>query len=280
MLRSFAIVLFIFVSLHSCKRKEDKQYGEIIGSWRLSGELIQDQKNNFETDLKLSETVRNGSLLSFFPDSCFTLVSGEGIFETGKWSTEADGVMKLLRFESEDKPVLCHVQTIGAGADRLSLIRNDISTHYVKEGFSLDLYNEDPFHPANNSWRRKPEKKETYRELVKRVAGYCKHVALLLKAGIDRKQQVFDFGFSQGPINIYQNAIGIYEYEIVPQYWKNCFYNEADASSAYFVYKSALAASRFRGAASNTWMESDYKILLSIYATLMKMQDFNYADAQ
>ncbi len=271
MLQKFALLFFLIISLYSCGQKEDKHYGEIVGSWRLSDEEFQNQQTSFESDLENSEDVRNGSLLSFFPDSCFTLVSGEGMFEAGKWSTAADGVMKLLRFEFEDRPVLCHVKSIGEGADQLSLVRNNLTTHYVKEAVSLERYNEDPFYPANNLWRKKPDRKETYRELVKRVADYCKHVALLLKAGVDRNQQVFDFGFLQGPIKIYQNAIGIHEYEIVPDYWKNCFYNEADASSAYFVYKSALSRSSFRGAASKTWMESDYKILLSIYSTLMKM---------
>lgn len=267
------VLLFMAGFLYSCKPKNDKQFGEITGSWRLADEQLKNNKAGFDADVRANEVIRNGALLSFFSDSSFTLLRGEGKYEQGTWTSGKDGLIKHIRFGKMNEPALCHVRSIGKGTDRLSIIRNGAETEYVKEAVSIKLCKEDPFHPTNNLWRLQPQKKESYQQLVNRVAGYCKHVALILKAGVDRKQRVFDFGFSQGPIQIYQNAIGIYDYEIVPDYWKACFYNEADASSAYYIYRIALNKSVYRGGANNTWMESDYKILLSIYSTLMSMGD-------
>ncbi len=256
MLNKLLLLLLFLASLNACRQRDEKQFGEITGSWRLADEQFQNSEMGFDADVKQSEGVRNGSLLSFFSDSTFTIFSGEGDYEHGTWTAGKEGLIKHLQFGDMKEPVLCHVKSIGKGADRLSIIKNNSETHYIKEAPGLKLMNDDPFHSANNNWRIKPEGKESYRQLTERVAGYCKHVALILKAGIDRKQEVFDFGFSQGPVQIYQNAIGVHDYEIVPRYWKECFYNEADASSAYYIYTSALKRSVYRGGAGNTWMES------------------------
>lgn len=102
------------------------------------------------------------------------------------------------------------------------------------------------------------------------MAGYIKHLALLLKASKERKEDVVSFGFSLGPVKIYNGAIGIYPYDIVPQEWKNSFYNDSTALAAYSIFNNYLKTTSYKGAGVGEWIEDDYNILLSIYADFNK----------
>ncbi len=76
------------------------------------------------------------------------------------------------------------------------------------------------------------------------------------------------FEYSQGPIKIYNGGIGIHPYDIVPQSWKDSFYNEEEAITTYRLYESYLRKNDYRGGGTGNWVEDDYNILLSIYAGL------------
>jgi hypothetical protein len=125
---------------------------------------------------------------------------------------------------------------------------------------------EDPFHPANNSWRFAASQKEGQDAIKEKLAGYFKHLALLLKAAQERKQNVVTFQYSKGPVKIYNGGIGINSYELVPAEWKKTFFDESTALKAYQAFEIYLKTSSYHGAGTGDWIVDDYNILSSIYA--------------
>jgi hypothetical protein len=101
------------------------------------------------------------------------------------------------------------------------------------------------------------------------MAGYIKHLALILKAATERKQNIVVFQYSRGPVKIYDGAIGIYPYSIVPLEWKETFFHDTSALEAHSLFRTYLNKTDYNGASTGNWIEDDYNILLSIYA------DFN-----
>ena len=154
----------------------------------------------------------------------------------------------------------------GKPYDVLLVEQGSLVLKYRKITEPLKLYRDDPFYKANNQWRAKPSMPESTQELTRRMAGYFKHLALVLKAAKDRKQDIVSFAFSKGPVKIYNGGIGLYPYELVPEEWKNSFYNDSSARAAYSLYENYLRTTSYKGAGIGDWVEDDYNILISIYA--------------
>ena len=137
---------------------------------------------------------------------------------------------------------------------------------FIKESEPLKDFKNDPFYASNNVWRIKPTEPESSIQLKKRLTNYFKHLSLILKSAKDRNQTVVSFEFSQGPVQIYNGGIGIYDYSLLPEYWKESFFDEVDVSASYRVYEKYLNSNTYKGVSIGDWIEDDYNIILSIYA--------------
>jgi hypothetical protein len=91
------------------------------------------------------------------------------------------------------------------------------------------------------------------------------HLAFLLKAASERKLNVVSFRNSLGMIKIYDGGIGVHPKDIVPQSWKNTFFDEAQAFVAYENFAAYLYTKRYKGKSTGNWVVDDSNILLSIY---------------
>ena len=61
-------------------------------------------------------------------------------------------------------------------------------------------------------------------------------------------------------------ALAFMIYSILPEYWKDSFFDEVDASAAYRKYEKYLKTNTYKGVGIGEWIEDDYNILLSVYA--------------
>lgn len=263
------IILFAFMA---CKSKADQaDEPGIMGIWRLNdiGQLVANEGgNSFAKEAELKTKVQAGQLLGLFSDNSYTILAGEGEYETGKWKLTkqgawldlgnskmlASGEMKMAKNES--------------GRFMLSIANasDNVLTTFVKDAESAKKYMDDPYHSSNNVWRIRPAKEEDHNQISKRFLNYFQHVALILKTAKDQKQQVVSFEFSKGPIRIYNGGIGVHPYKIVPKEWKNCFFDDRSALTACIMFENYLAQSVYRGVGTGNWIIDDYNIMLAIYS--------------
>jgi hypothetical protein len=266
--------LNLLLILNSCSFSAFKKEKSLYGSWRLQDVQSDNGGSDFEKLADSKQAVQDGSMVSFFPDGSYTLIKGDGFYINGKWKTEKNNTeIDLQNLKSKSENCKIELELNSQNKQVLYITQQDnITSKYIKETEPLTTFRNDPFYFSNNEWRVKPDVSENKKELIGRFCNYCKHIALILKAAKERKQDVVYFDFSLGPIQIYRNAIGAYTYSIVPKGWKNCFYNEAEAFTAYLTYKNYLATSHYRGASNGNWIDDDYNILLGLYSGLSKSE--------
>jgi hypothetical protein len=267
----FSFFLLLFVS--GCLLKQNTKTS-LYGTWRLYD--VEPQLENsgglsFSEQASLKQIVKDGNQLCFFEDGSYTELKGEGEYKTGKFGySEGKNALQFVTNDKETTPVEAKLETNDKGRQVLSLLngQQNLIFKFMKVSDAPKNVQDAPFYAGNNLWRIKPQAPENEEQQTNRLTNYMKHVALILKAAKEGKQDIVSFEFSQGPIKIYNGGIGIHPYEIVPESWKKTFYNDADAHSAYQLYERYLRTGSYKGAATGEWVEDDYNILLSMYAGL------------
>lgn len=262
-------LFFSIVMISGCSLKVEVNENLVIGTWRLYDITPKNESGaDFSTTANLKKSVKIGSILSFFEDKSYSEIDGSGNFKTGKWNLKQNNSITLTGGESKPGNISIKSERNGKGKtiNSLQVEKGELVFKYLKETNALKNYAEDPFYASNNQWRAKPTGPEDTKGLNNRMAGYFKHLALILKGAKERKQEIVSFEFSKGPVKIYNGAIGIHPYNIVPEEWKNCFYNDSSALAAYSLFEKYLKTNHYKGAGVGDWVEDDYNILLSIYA--------------
>lgn len=270
-------ILFL-VFCDSCKfRTRINTADSLPGTWRLSDvstiNSVSRSSVSFEEEARRKEMVKEGLLIALFEDGTYSEFRGTDSLKTGKWEYRKDeDALYFMNADRKTDPFPIHIEKNNYGKEIMTLDLNfqRLELRLAKESVALKDFTDDPFYATNNQWRIKPSKPESPEELTSRFAAYLKHIALILKAAKERGQDIVSFEFSKGPIQIYNGGIGVYPYEIVPESWKACFYNEEDALKAYRLYEHYLRTTSYRGGGTGNWVEDDYNILLTIYTGLTK----------
>jgi hypothetical protein len=268
------LVAFIAFHLASCSYLSTKKVN-LFGSWRLNDVAATSKKSDFDIEAGLSDVVSNGAMLNLFKDSTYSYISGRGEYKFGKWKFDEDEKRIFFLSTKGSTDVLLFSTSVNAKKiPELELTDEDagMSLKYSKEGEPLENSADDPFHPSNNTWRLKPAAPESKEKLKERLANYFRHFALILKAAKARKQEVIYFGLSQGPIQVYNGGIGIRPLKSVPATWKNTYYDDADAATAYSFYEKVLKQKIYQGGSVGDWVEDDYKIILSLYKEIKQLE--------
>lgn len=267
----FFIVLFAACRIGNHLNPKDS----LPGVWQLSDVSGLDNTSrsgvSFEEEARRKEMVKDGLMMALFEDGTYSEFRGTEGMKTGKWEYKSeDEALYFTDAGKKTEPLPVHIEKNNYGKEIMTLTQKaqGLNLRLAKDGVALKEFVDDPFYPANNQWRSKPSKPETAEELTKRFAAYLKHIALVLKAAQERKQDIVSFEFSKGPVKIYNGGIGAYSCDMVPQSWKDCFYNEDDAQKACQLYEHYLRTTSYHGSGTGNWVEDDYNILLTIYAGL------------
>ena len=268
----FCCYLALMILTSGCLLNSRKNTADSLnGTWRLYDIEPQGSGSSFSEIANLKRLVKDGNVLSFFRDGSYTELNGDGDYKSGRFSF-SKRMLQRGDGQQESGPVEVQFDRTKNGKQILSLLNTEhkVALKYIKDADEGTDYRDAPFYTANNLWRLKPNAPEDSSQQVARLTNYLKHVALILKAAKESKGDVVSFEFSQGPVKIYNGGIGIHPFEVVPQGWKNSFYTEAEALSAYRKYQDYLRTSSYKGAGTGDWVEDDFNILLSIYADLQQ----------
>lgn len=210
------------------------------------------------------QLLKDGMTFAIFRDSSYAWLDGHCTYRSGTWMTEGQGktiqLSAAIQFDLEaldpaGRPRMVWIDT--ARGYRLGFVR-------TKAPLADDR--QDPFHPTNNTWRQRSDSASDSATLRLKLANYFRHLSCILKASIDRKEEVVSFACSQGLVRIYNGGIGIVPYDQLPESWLAVFGSPADAKRAHDLFRDYLARSSYRGASKGDWVADDYDILLSIYA--------------
>lgn len=230
------------------------------GTWRLS---------DMKGDSLSGGELNSATLFSFFPDSTFSEVKSSGEFAAGTWNYNKVDSSLTIKKEKTTLTYHVHAGRDEIGVKLLILTKPDNSSLELGAfGKKLDVYTEDPFYPANNTWRNKPSAAETKQEILNRLRGYLLHSAYLLKAADTRKQSIISWEFSRGILKIYRSGIGVVQKETVSEHWISYFHSKEDALLAHTILEDFFLTTSYKGEATGNWVKDDYDILISTYERL------------
>jgi hypothetical protein len=277
MIKKIPLLIIILSLITGClEKKQDKKImpkrkNVLYGTWVVSD--ASSTTNSITEDKLLKEAkdnkiVQKGIMLSIFPDATFTEFKGVGTYTYGKWRFGANNKYILL-YDSINKIDTFFIKREKTETNNVITLLNKtnaVELSFLQVAEVLNDYKEDPFYHANNLWRIKPLSKESPEKIHDRLGNYFKHLAYILKAASERKQQAVSFEYSQGIVKIYDGGIGINPLNIVPESWAKTFYRDEDAFIAYKMFEAYLInGNNYKGAVTGDWYKDDYKILTSIY---------------
>lgn len=256
--------------LAGCLQAGHSDDSSVYGTWRLAGISLKGAANSdFNTQAQLRVRLKAGELISFFQEKGYSTVSGDGIFNTGRWDFAGDKRHVTLNAHG-DKNLLGTIRKADGKPKKyfynLEIVKNNTIFRFVKEAIPMKDEKEDPFYPVNNRWRRVAASPEDSTQITEKLSNYFQHLAMILKAAKERQQDVVSFEYSMGPVKIYNGGIGILPCDQVPVTWKNTFNTDSTAREAYLRFQHYLQNNTYQGAATGDWVEDDYNILLSICA--------------
>lgn len=262
-------LLFLSCQSESNSNWSPKNESEITQIWELSDIKFDNKEGSEKMDLfseAISKSVmQDGLKLSIFPDGHGTEFHGEK-YRTFKWQLTDNSDGLVMRFNNETD-TLHFIQLEERKEKKYLTLEYSNLGKFEFLAYQAMLKNpiNDPFHPANNEWRIKPKKEESELELKQRLENYVKHYTCILKASMERDEDILSFEKSMGIIKIYRSGIGVIKEANVSDTWKACFFNDEQAEQTRTYYREYLTKDKFKGARSGSWVKDDYEILLNLY---------------
>ncbi len=265
---------FISLLLFSACNSTVSDGKAIFGVWRLSdisGESSAEAGGDkLLQSAKDKELLKEGMVFSFFPDNTFTQINGNGGYISGTWQWNEEGINIRLVYDNKKEDRVIEVQKAVDQKESMTMAttggKQQLS--FVKYADLLKDFKEDPFYSSHNKWRIKATASESEAQILERLGNYLAHMTYILKSSYERNQEVISFEFSMGIVKIYNGGIGAHDFALIPQTWKESYFNEGEALKAHELFTRYLSNSSYRGASTGNWVKDDYEIMLSIYGDL------------
>jgi hypothetical protein len=267
---------FLIALLFAATGCSNSHPSDLQGTWRLQdvSKLNPGESTSFEALAAIKQQSADGLVTSYFADGSFTELSGNGRYDKGRWTWQGQQLVRHFELDKHTDTAVVSIATEGDQRPSLKMEPDgrNMQLVFLKDAHPLKDWQNDQFYWANNTWRIKPAHREDTAQLRERLLNYIRHVCQILQCADEREQRNVSFEFSLGPIKIYNGGIGIHNYSIVPDTWKHCFYDDADAQGAYGIFSNGLRQSRYHGANTGKWVKDDYNILLAVYNTIRQQK--------
>jgi hypothetical protein len=245
--KPFVLPLFFAVVILSCNTSQPTKSSvatDLTQSVWITSDYVELAAD--EEDI----TIPPYTYLRLFKDSSFSGVALRGYF-SGKWSRKKDGGQLWLMPDSNFIPLI-REQVVVVGLDKIietemawSLMKknNDafsypFATLDVKQGTANQQI--DPFAPAYNLYRQKPEKSENPEEIKKRVMNYLNFLEAFYLFSSENKLTKPESDWFPTPLKMEMTgSIRLANSEELKD-WYACFYNEEQAVEGYKLISGAF----------------------------------------
>ena len=287
-------IVFLLTSCGSLKESDFKAVWKFSG---ISDQNIDDKDGKsidttFSYFLKqTSEEFLANSFINFYNEKSFVFRLGNS-FKKGKWNYNRE--KETLQLISDQDSLYISVEEFD-GKGRMSC---SIDNKYVfkqtyrdsidqaiddgmvkyfpkakclcdfeKDTFTYSKSSDNIFSLENNSWRIKPIKKETSKQIRQRLRSNIHYIAAFLKNSITRNDETINLSALYSPIKMGGNGIAIFSSEEIPQEWIDIFYDKQQALEAYNMLVLAFLQ-KITINNQESWLELDADLLNQIYSKL------------
>ena len=204
--------------------------------------------------------------LSFFEDGSVTKNPRDDI-RFGKW--ELDDATKLINIEfSKSQKEQYKIGAIGAREMVLMNVADKKKTEYIADAKVQFLPGEDPFHPANNTWRVKPSKPETDSAIKLRTEQCVLFYAKFLKDNGERGDNTISFVGLPACFKWYNGGVSVINKDKLEQKWINCFYNKSQALKAHAMLENIISKKYKWNKQETNWVKQSADVVMQMYEQL------------
>ena len=207
--------------------------------------------------------------ISLFRDNRVTKNVRCGI-KTAKWQLNKEQRRLQLQFSdgTKDNYILQEVslRTIVA---RLENNQGSVQVSFTSDGLVHKRDLEDPYYPANNSWRIKPLLPESNEQIRARVRDCVHFYALFFKDNVQRRGTDISFIGLPGCFTWYNGGIALTAAIELDKNWTDCFFSNDQALKGYgmlndFLQTHELIWPKHGG----SWVKETQSVLEQMYRKL------------
>jgi hypothetical protein len=217
--------------------KESDEYKLLCQQWEHEEDAL-DARAAGDGGSDAFEMVFRG--FAFFSDGT-VLQNPRGQMHIGKWSYDATGRMITVE-PNGGSAEKYKINALAANKLVITKVSVEGATKQVYKGQAYTHKNikDDPFYPANNTWRIKPVKAETDEAVTARTKQYIGFYYKFYNDALIRDSSIISFYGFPACFNWYSGGIGIIEAKKLKNDWVNCFYNKAQALQAQALLEKAI----------------------------------------
>jgi hypothetical protein len=209
--------------------------------------------------------------IMLYPDSSVSFNPRNG-YKMGKWKLgqRDNKLLLILKFNDSSSREYVILQkkynelslAWKQGDQRFGMrLRSDAKAH-------ANMQN-DPFYPANNAWRIRPNRLESDSELRERVKNCIRFYALYFRDHILRHRTDINFAGLPSCFIWYNRGIGIYEIDALPLAWKKCFYSTPQAIKGRNIIQKMFDKNGFVWPTGTpSWFYDSHAVLEQMYHRL------------
>jgi len=223
--------------------------------------------NEFFWDTLRDKRIYSG--LYLFPDSTFA-ENPRTLIALGKWILDKPASELSLLYPNRQEKTY----RISDFRPTRLFMRYEIGSELLNFEFSADnlVYKkpiDDPFHPAHNGWRIRPNLSESAEQIRKRIKGCVQFYALFFKDNRARKDKTISFSGLPNCFTWYNGGIALQSTFELDKKWMGCFYSEEQAMEGYEMIKTVLDKHALKWPShAGGWIEELRSILGQIHDQL------------
>lgn len=264
-----ACLLVVVSGLTSC----DMFFSSFETTWHVT--KIEPADNDEE-----SESIYTDAFLSFYEHGVASFFNknehdkslGQPVYRIGEWIKEGGEVKLTLKHttinvtfaivEQSNKWLVLEIKE-GPKESIGTVLKCQPSELYRNRSFDL-------LAPSNNTWRVRPQQKESRAQIQARVAAHVDFLIGYFDMVQKKSQSYFEVSILQTPFQFYSNGIGLKNQFEADNAWQPNFYDEADAAVGAKMLIQGLASIDVYPADDVSFTKGYYNAMLLISEHIKK----------
>ncbi len=205
---------------------------------------------------------------SFFEDGAI-LKDPRDKMKTGKWTLDEKTKNIHIIFNDKTRQE-SHIQAIGV-KNMLLITGGKPAVQFIADGKKIKNLSDDPFYPANNTWRLKPSRSENDADIKKRIINCVLFYGKFFKNNADHDYKVISFYGIPTCFKWYNGGISITNKDKLSEKWVACFYNKEQAIKGQQLLEKIITKKYNWNKAEPKWIKKSADVLLQMADSLKSL---------